>query len=151
MTNPGKVLPEMLGASLYAIACILSYDGMSGISLPLEPVDMLTSMVDTTVIGGQSDPGKRKVIGQNSRSFLRSLISPGRSQNATSNSQKVGIRTLVLGNCSNPPNHHQQGFTSVGNVNQRPSSQNPTISGSPIYGARISREDYPKRPRGIGP
>nr|XP_027064625.1 DExH-box ATP-dependent RNA helicase DExH6-like isoform X1 [Coffea arabica] len=150
VTNPGKVLPEMLGASIYAIACILSYDGMSGISLPLEAVDMLASLVDTTVIG-QSDPGRKKRVGQNSSSFLRSLISPARSHNAATNSQQVGIHGCsVLRNCNNLSNHHQQsGFTSAGiNVCQRPSSQLPMISGSTAYDARTSREDYRKRPRG---
>ncbi|KAL3510037.1 hypothetical protein ACH5RR_029438 [Cinchona calisaya] len=141
VTNPGKVLPEMLGASINAIACILSYDGMSGISFPVEAVEMLTSMVDTTVIG-QSGPGRRKGIDQNSNSFLKSLISTGKNQNCVSNYQKVRISgSAVLRNCNSPSNHHQ------------PSSQGLTISGhgSAMYGARISREDHPKRPRGNGP
>ncbi|XP_051151910.1 DExH-box ATP-dependent RNA helicase DExH6 [Andrographis paniculata] len=43
VTQPQKILPEHLGASLHAIACTLSYDGMAGISLPLE--DSLATMV----------------------------------------------------------------------------------------------------------
>lgn len=56
VTHPGKVLPEVLAASINAMGCILSYNGMSGISLPHEPVDSLTTMVGATEIG-QSDPG----------------------------------------------------------------------------------------------
>ncbi|XP_069143095.1 DExH-box ATP-dependent RNA helicase DExH6 isoform X2 [Solanum lycopersicum] len=56
VTHPGKVLPEVLAASINAMGWILSYNGMSGISLPHEPVDSLTTMVGATEIG-QSDPG----------------------------------------------------------------------------------------------
>ncbi|KAK4355822.1 hypothetical protein RND71_024793 [Anisodus tanguticus] len=64
VTRPGKVLPEVLAASIYAMACILSYNGMSGISLPLEPVDSLTTMVSATEIG-QSDPGRNNGMDMN--------------------------------------------------------------------------------------
>ncbi|CAK9324402.1 unnamed protein product [Citrullus colocynthis] len=47
--HPNGVLPSVLGASMHALACILSYDGLSGISL--ESVEMLTSMVNATEIG----------------------------------------------------------------------------------------------------
>ncbi|KAK8716454.1 hypothetical protein V6N13_043762 [Hibiscus sabdariffa] len=40
--HPGEVLPPAVGASVYAIACILSYDGLSGIP---GSVDLLTSKV----------------------------------------------------------------------------------------------------------
>ncbi|KAL4379539.1 hypothetical protein GQ457_02G018740 [Hibiscus cannabinus] len=45
--HPGEVLPPAVGASVYAIACILSYDGLSGIP---GSVDLLTSKVCSTVI-----------------------------------------------------------------------------------------------------
>ncbi|XP_073281505.1 DExH-box ATP-dependent RNA helicase DExH6 [Primulina huaijiensis] len=60
--HPRKLLPEHLGASLYAIACSLSYDGMSGITLPLEPVDSLASMISATDI---SNPNHGKKTGMN--------------------------------------------------------------------------------------
>uniref|UniRef100_A0A2N9H5N6 RNA helicase n=1 Tax=Fagus sylvatica TaxID=28930 RepID=A0A2N9H5N6_FAGSY len=70
VTHPSTVLPPVLGASMHAIACILSYDGRSG-KLPLEPVDSLTSMVNATEID-KSSPGKK-----NPDEFLRSLMSQG--------------------------------------------------------------------------
>ncbi|XP_041991533.1 LOW QUALITY PROTEIN: DExH-box ATP-dependent RNA helicase DExH6-like [Salvia splendens] len=71
VTKPRDVLPEHLGASLYAIACILSYDGMSGISLPPEPVDTLTTMVSVADISH----GRRVPI----KSYLKSLLYPDHS------------------------------------------------------------------------
>ncbi|XP_008451835.2 DExH-box ATP-dependent RNA helicase DExH6 isoform X3 [Cucumis melo] len=53
--HPNGVLPPVLGASMHSLACILSYDGLSGISL--ESVEMLTSMVNATEIG-QFAPGR---------------------------------------------------------------------------------------------
>lgn len=64
VTHPGKVLPEVLAASIYAVACILLYNGMSGISLPLEPVDSLTTMVSATGIG-HSDTGRNNGMNPN--------------------------------------------------------------------------------------
>ncbi|GFP96380.1 probable ATP-dependent RNA helicase ythdc2 [Phtheirospermum japonicum] len=71
---PHKVLPEHLGASLYAIACLLSYDGMSGIPLPTEPVpvDSLATLVSATDIG-QAGNGKTSVINQPPQNYLKSL------------------------------------------------------------------------------
>lgn len=68
--HPREVLPPVLGASVFAVACILSYDGLSGIQLPLESVDSLTSMVSAAEID-KSAPGMIE-IGQNSNGFLKS-------------------------------------------------------------------------------
>ncbi|XP_010242093.1 PREDICTED: DExH-box ATP-dependent RNA helicase DExH6-like isoform X2 [Nelumbo nucifera] len=83
--HPCEVLPPALGASIYAIACILSYDGLSGISLPLESVDSLTSMVNAAGINNSAAgedsksalSGGRRVVGQNisnSNNYLRQLM-----------------------------------------------------------------------------
>ncbi|XP_021300774.1 DExH-box ATP-dependent RNA helicase DExH6-like isoform X1 [Herrania umbratica] len=48
--HPRQVLTPVLGASIYAIACILSYDGLSGISTRAESVDSLTLKVRATEI-----------------------------------------------------------------------------------------------------
>ena len=61
---------------MHALACILSYDGLSGVSLPLESVDSLTSMVNATEIDKYS-PGKKKEMVQNPNGFLRSLTTQG--------------------------------------------------------------------------
>lgn len=88
ITHPEKILPELLGASMHAIACILSYDGLAGMKLPLESVDSLTSMVKATEIG-QSEIGRRKGGGQNPSSFLRSLIAHGKYQGSSPHYHKV--------------------------------------------------------------
>ncbi|PON35523.1 putative ATP-dependent RNA helicase YTHDC [Parasponia andersonii] len=71
--HPKKVLPPLLGASVYAIACILSYDGLSGISLTSESVDSPASMRNGTEIENPS-PGKSGPC-QNTDNFLVSLMS----------------------------------------------------------------------------
>ncbi|KAL6554433.1 hypothetical protein OROMI_020106 [Orobanche minor] len=71
--HPHKLLPEHLGASLYAVACILSYDGMSGISLPTEPVDSLATMVSATDIG-QTDHGEAVANNQPPQNYLKTLM-----------------------------------------------------------------------------
>ncbi|KAK9076312.1 hypothetical protein SSX86_004646 [Deinandra increscens subsp. villosa] len=81
ITHPGKDLPELLAASIHAIANVLSYDGLSGIVGPLESVDFLTSMIRETDIG---QPGA--VRGSNN--FLRSLLSSNGSQHYP---QKHGV------------------------------------------------------------
>lgn len=61
---------------MHAVANILSFDGLSGISVPLEPVDSLTSMVNAAGIN-KSAPGKRRMMVQNSNEYLQSLMGHG--------------------------------------------------------------------------
>lgn len=99
--NPGKVLPEILGDSVCAVACILSYDGMVGVSFPYEPIESLTTMVHTAVIN-QSVSGLKKGADQDSRSYLRWLLHSGH-QNFASQHHKAGISTsMPARNRSNP-------------------------------------------------
>ncbi|KAF8412726.1 hypothetical protein HHK36_000695 [Tetracentron sinense] len=72
--HPWKVLPPALEASVNAIASILSWDGRSGISLPLESVESPSSMSNAKEID-MSTPGKRKRKSLNSNGFLKSLMS----------------------------------------------------------------------------
>lgn len=51
VTHPSKHLPPILGASIHAIACILSCDGCSGMSVGTDGVDKLTTMVNATNLG----------------------------------------------------------------------------------------------------
>ncbi|CAH2038738.1 unnamed protein product [Thlaspi arvense] len=46
--RPQQNLPPHLGASMYAIACILSYDGLSKPSVPTVSVEPIASVIDTT-------------------------------------------------------------------------------------------------------
>ncbi|CAA0836936.1 helicase in vascular tissue and tapetum [Striga hermonthica] len=96
--HPKKVLPEHLGASLYAIACILSYDGMSGISLPNEPVDSLASMVSATDISGLGRVSTN-TANQPSQNYLKSLL------NSRNKSYQPPAQPLV----SNADNMHAYG------------------------------------------
>ncbi|CAI9111904.1 OLC1v1012242C1 [Oldenlandia corymbosa var. corymbosa] len=114
VTNPGKVLPEMLVASIYAIVRILSYDGMSGIPLPSESVDMLASMVDSTAIGPSTN-GRGKGIGHNPRSFLRSLIFP------VKNKMPAFFEAQVLRSSNASSSQNQRpAVSSVGMMNVQP-------------------------------
>lgn len=105
--NRGKVLPDILGASVYAVACILSYDGMAdGVSFPYEPIDTLTTMVDTAAIN-QSVSGQKKGADRDSRSYLKWLLQNG-NQNSTPQRQKAGISTsMPARNRSNPSTHQR--------------------------------------------
>lgn len=51
VTHPSSPLPPILGASVHAIACILSCDGCSGMSVATDGVDKLTTMVNATNLG----------------------------------------------------------------------------------------------------
>ncbi|KAG8387134.1 hypothetical protein BUALT_Bualt03G0221700 [Buddleja alternifolia] len=74
VTHPRDVLPQHLGASLYATACILSYDGMSGISLPLEPNDSFDTTVNPADVN-QPNQGNKKGTNQPPRgNYLKSLM-----------------------------------------------------------------------------
>ncbi|KAL8128807.1 hypothetical protein V2J09_017962 [Rumex salicifolius] len=87
-TNPRNVLPPALGASVYAIACILSYDGMCGMSSVSESVDALTSMVNATEIG-RSFQRQKAAADQTPNSFLRSLFYPSATSHYSSSSRKA--------------------------------------------------------------
>ncbi|KAJ6412366.1 hypothetical protein OIU84_005424 [Salix udensis] len=122
VTHPHKELPPALGAYAYTTACILSNDGLSGISLPGESVESLTSMVNATEID-KSTSGRRGT-GQNPNSFL-SLLMNDKQQTA--------------------PRYHN-----ARNPNQRPPLQGATSVGhsSGMQGPSGLRGDYSKRQRG---
>ncbi|KAH0709387.1 hypothetical protein KY284_010814 [Solanum tuberosum] len=90
VTHPGKVLLEVLASSINAMSCILSYNGMSGISLLHEPVDSLTTMVSATEIG-QSDPGWNNRIDMNPNISPNSFEYNGRHQLPNMHHQRGGI------------------------------------------------------------
>lgn len=114
VTHPRKVLPQNLGASLYAIACILSYDGMSGISSPSEPVDALTTMVGAADIG-RANHGKNMLMNRPSKNYLLSLLYHGKHQNPSSHNQSYASHHHAQPS-------HANGTTAVGkgNFTKRP-------------------------------
>ena len=79
ITHPGKDLPELLAASIQAVANVLSYDGLAGINAPLESVDSLTSMVRETYIGHPENGGWNLRLWSSTNvqsiNFLKSLLS----------------------------------------------------------------------------
>lgn len=140
-------------ASIYAIACILSYDGLSGISLPAESVDSLTSMVHATELD-KSAPGRRRGLGQNQNGFLKSLMSHGAQQTASAPSHYHKARTPAFKgklNNNEPSSHNFVPTNLVGmNPYQRPPLQGLASVGycSGMYGPLGPRGDTSKRQRG---
>lgn len=120
VTHPHKELPPALAAYTYTTACILSNDGLSGISLPGESVESLTSMVHATEID-ESCSGRRG-ISQNPNSFLSSL---------KNNTQQTA------------PRYHN-----ARSPNQRPTLQGSTSAGHSMQGPSGPRGDSYKRQRG---
>lgn len=93
MREPRKILPENFGASMYAIASVLSYDGRSGISETLDSVDKLTSMVSATEFG-EAEHGSNKKIRQ-PNSFLNSLVRPHNNAALYYNGKASASRGMV--------------------------------------------------------
>ncbi|KAF2302228.1 hypothetical protein GH714_033802 [Hevea brasiliensis] len=125
--HPREVLPPALEASMHAAACVLSYDGLSGISLPLESVDSLTSMIRATGINN-SAPGRRMGPGQNSNDFLKSLISPNIQHTGPSHYHKA--RFTGFQRKSNGNELSSQDFIPPGKIPyQRPPMQGPNSVG----------------------
>ncbi|KAK3183357.1 hypothetical protein Dsin_030643 [Dipteronia sinensis] len=149
VTHPRNILPPALGASMSAMACILSYDGLSGILLPAGSMDSLTSMIQATEID-KSMPGRDRGMGQNKSSFLMSLMSPDTWQNRPGTWQNrpdtwqnhhhrvYDRRSRVVPAHKGTPNWNQSSsrisrppVTEVGmSSNHRPPLQGSTIVGS---------------------
>lgn len=129
------MLPPILGASVYAIACILSYDGLSGISLCSEPVDLATSIVNATEtenpLQGKTGPC------QNTNRYLVSLMSHGTHQDNT-----------------HPWHHNNRASNFRGPANSRhpikPNSSNLGSHGTSPHGSYGPKGDSHKRQRWNG-
>ncbi|KAL5976174.1 hypothetical protein ACLOJK_020504 [Asimina triloba] len=148
--HPRKVLPPALGASVYAIACILSYDGLSGISLHLESVDSLTSMVNAAGLD-KSSPRKqfrttaRRGNPNRPSGFLKSLMSDGMHSHTTAqfNKSMMSQPDSVHYNDSKVANSHKPSV---------PSGKHYAPQGAPFQrsGGTASRNGSFKRRRGSG-
>ncbi|TYG72697.1 hypothetical protein ES288_D04G042500v1 [Gossypium darwinii] len=147
--HPHEVLPPVLGASVYAIAWILSYDGLSGIPTPAESVDSLTSRVRSTDIN-KSMP-VMKDTGPNPSRFLLSLLN--RSPFSCSSFQK-GVKGPAVGAVTNgveSMSYNQQApVMSAGMSLYQAALQDPTsvASGSGASKSQGSGDDSCKRQRG---
>ncbi|KAJ4828926.1 DExH-box ATP-dependent RNA helicase DExH6 [Turnera subulata] len=147
--NPHKAVPDPLGASAYATACILSYDGLSGISLPANSVDSLTSMVHATELD-KAAPGKSKGNGQSQNSFLSSLITHGMHQTAPSHSANAK-KPVSTGksDCKPSTNNFQPPISSGGMYPyQGPLLRGPVKCNSETHGQLGPTGDSSKRHRG---
>ncbi|PPR92099.1 hypothetical protein GOBAR_AA28575 [Gossypium barbadense] len=147
--NPHEVLPPVLGASVYAIACILSYDGLSGIPTPAESVDSLTSRVRSTDIN-KSMPVMKDTSPNPSR-FLLSLLN--RSPFSWSSFQK-GVKGPAVGAVTNgveSMSYNQEApVMSAGMSLDQAELQDPTsvASGSGVSKSQGSGNGSCKRQRG---
>lgn len=153
--HPRKVLPPALGESVYAIACILAYDGLSGgIHTELESLDSLTSMVNATGIDKSTSGAKRRT-GRNfssSDGYLKWLMSDDPPHNGPSSSHKSrtpqsnGKYRNDSSNHMNSNHMNSSTFTPTGrNPHQRIPLQ------GPVSGGASSKSGSFKRPRGSGP
>ncbi|KAK4437453.1 DExH-box ATP-dependent RNA helicase DExH6 [Sesamum alatum] len=154
VTNPEGVLPEHLAASLHAIACILSYDGMSGIPLPSEPIDSLATMVGAANISQQANNGNKKAVDQPSANYLKSLIYHRRQVLALEHQRGRAQPANVVTHPNNTSHHHRQAPmpTLSMSQHQKPASQNTTVTahGSPMHETSTSNGNFSKRQRGNG-
>lgn len=142
---------------MHAMARILSLDGLAGISVPLEAVDKLTSMVNATEID-RSAPGMRKGMVQNSNGFLRSLMSHGTSQKSPSRHHNTRLPAPMATTYLGDPSSHkvQPPLNSAGmNQYQRPAlwvpgpgPGNGNGNGLGMFGSHGPRGDSLKRQRG---
>ncbi|KAG9439528.1 hypothetical protein H6P81_019693 [Aristolochia fimbriata] len=102
--HPQKDLPPVLGASVYAIICILSFDGLSGTTSAPESVESLTSKVNAAGIGKSS---KGKFQQQNNVSkFLKSLMTDD-----TSNHHHSRYRKSWTSQLAQEPHNESQGHS----------------------------------------
>ncbi|XVF14443.1 hypothetical protein REPUB_Repub09cG0060600 [Reevesia pubescens] len=138
--HPRQVLPPVLWASMYAIACILSYDGLSGISTQAESVDSLTLRVRATDIN-KPMPGRRG-MGPNPSRFILSLVN--QSPFDTSNYQKAKTPAVeAVTNGIEPSSCNQQApAMSVGTSLNQASSKGPISVAS---GSGVSKLQGPRR------
>lgn len=124
--HPHEVLPPVLGAYVYATACILSYDGLSGILSPSGHVDSSMSMVKAD----ESDelmPDRRK-LGE----FLRFLMRPDRHHNSTYSYWEAGssLYTEKQNNNDLSNQNIQQPFSPAStSVQAKPPSEDSTTVG----------------------
>ncbi|KAJ4981951.1 hypothetical protein NE237_032788 [Protea cynaroides] len=112
VTNSREVLPPALGASVYAIACFLSYDGLSGISLPSKSIESLTLMVNAARINKDAageevqfhgQGGSRVMVPDSSSTFLRSLMSDDNTRHKTPSNNHKPKRPAPINKRQNEP------------------------------------------------
>ncbi|XP_021898474.1 DExH-box ATP-dependent RNA helicase DExH6-like isoform X2 [Carica papaya] len=144
VTNPRQDLPPVLGDAIYAVACILSFDGLSGITFPPDSVESLTSMVNATEIGKPASG--RRGTAQNPNGFLKSLM----DRNAFKNSSSCYDQTVAPRHVNEPG--RQNATPAVRQSQNEPGRQNatPAVRQSQKPSAHSAQSDSGKH-RSFGP
>uniref|UniRef100_A0A2P2LDZ3 RNA helicase n=2 Tax=Rhizophora mucronata TaxID=61149 RepID=A0A2P2LDZ3_RHIMU len=139
-------LPPTLVASTYAAASILSYDGLSGISLPAGNVDTLTSMVHATEI--YNPRLGRGGIFHYTNGSLKSWMSHGTEQSSPSRVNKTKIPPFKEKSTENESS--RRNFPPpVGLGSVKPHHRSVSVGyNSAMYGTSGARGDCSKRHRG---
>ena len=103
-----------------AIACILSYDGLSGVPPKSDSVDTLTTMVSETRID-KSVSGSRKGMGQNVRGPLTQFMNHGGYPTSMPPSKASASASKAKKNSGEPSSRYTSVASSAGsNPNQNP-------------------------------
>ncbi|XVF16781.1 hypothetical protein REPUB_Repub10bG0061800 [Reevesia pubescens] len=137
--HPRQVLPPVLWASIYAIACILSYDGLSGISTRAESVDSPTLRVRATDINKPMTG--RKGMGPNPSRFLLSLVNQIPFDTPSYQKAKVPAVEGVKNGIEPSSCKQQAPVMSVGTSLDQASSQGPI---SVVSGLDVSKLEGPR-------
>ncbi|KAK7320435.1 hypothetical protein VNO77_29902 [Canavalia gladiata] len=83
VTHPRNALPPILGASMHAIARILSCDGCGGMPVALDSVDSLATMVNATTLG-KPETGTKRLGKRPKGSFAEHINYHGRQTSGPS-------------------------------------------------------------------
>ncbi|KAF5187328.1 Dexh-box atp-dependent rna helicase dexh6 [Thalictrum thalictroides] len=147
---PKKVLPPALGASMCAIACILSYDGLSGISPSCISVGSSTLMMNAVGID-KSYPDKENEtlnLDSDSYKFLSSLMSDSTPHRSHPDKPQQVSRRLYR-NATTNPNMQQTYLQTGGHPSQITQLHGPGLGVHHSGGQ--PKVTSSKRRRGAGP
>ncbi|PIA37828.1 hypothetical protein AQUCO_03000397v1 [Aquilegia coerulea] len=146
---PKKVLPPALGASMCAIACILSYDGLSGISPSCISIGSSTLMMNAVGIDkSYPDKGNETCLNSDSYKFLSFLICDNAPHRSRYNKPRQVSRSMHR-NATTNPNMQQTYMQNGGHPSQITHLQGPGFWGH-NSGGQPTGTSY-KRQRGAGP
>ncbi|KAF5744051.1 ATP-dependent RNA helicase DHX36-like isoform X1 [Tripterygium wilfordii] len=146
VTHPHEQPPPVLEVSTLAIAYVLSYDGLSGVSLPRESVESLTSILHATEINSS----KQEMSKGMGLEFLVSLMTDDKCQNSPQRRKARILSSGGIAMVNDPSSSNSQLLgTSFGtNSSLGPPSQVPTIVGyNPDGNGRCNRRKQPPRQR----
>ncbi|KAE9596328.1 hypothetical protein Lal_00048828 [Lupinus albus] len=106
VTHPRSTLPPILGASMHALACVLSCDGCAGMPMMQDGVDKLTSMVYATNLGHPAATLTKKMGKKPKGPFTEHINkhqTPGPSSQFTISASKSIANTSGINPKPSPP------------------------------------------------